>query len=378
MLVAVICDVLGEKNNGTSIAAMNLIGTLEDRGHTVRVVCPDAQRQGEPGWYVVPRYNFGPFQGYVEKNGVAPAKLDREVLESAMADADVIHVMLPFTLGKAAARYAAQNHIPLTAGFHCQAENITSHLFLQHIPAVSRLVYRILNRRLFRFCDCIHYPTQFICDTFEGLVGPTNHRVISNGVDRAFTPGPAGTKEGGFTVLYTGRYSREKRHDVLIDAVALSRHKDEIQLIFAGTGPLEDALRHRARRKGIPLPVMEFYSREALIDVIRSADLYVHPAEIEIEAIACLEAISCGKTPLIADAPRSATRYFALSERNLFRVNDPKDLAEKMDWWLEHPQEREACARRYLGYADRFDFDRCMDAMEQMLLDTIEAKRHGE
>ena len=109
---------------------------------------------------MVPRYNFGPLQGYVEKNGVAPAKLDREVLESAMVNADVIHVMLPFTLGKAAARYAAQNHIPLTAGFHCQAENITSHLFLQHVPIVSWLVYRILNRRLFRVCDCIHYHRQ--------------------------------------------------------------------------------------------------------------------------------------------------------------------------------------------------------------------------
>lgn len=35
MIVAVICDVLGEENNGTTIAAMNLIRTLRAKGHQV-------------------------------------------------------------------------------------------------------------------------------------------------------------------------------------------------------------------------------------------------------------------------------------------------------------------------------------------------------
>lgn len=376
MTIAIICDVLGEINNGTTMASLNLINAMRERGHTVRVVCPDKKRQDELGWYVVPCFFFGPFQRYMEKNGVAPAKLDYQILESALKDVDLIHVMLPFALGKAAARYANAHHIPLTAGFHCQAENITSHLFLKNVPAVNRLAYRIMYRRLYRFCDCIHYPTQFICDVFEGVVGPTPHRVISNGVSRAFGPGPAPPDDLVFTVLYIGRFSREKRHDVLIDAVAHSWHRKNIRLVFAGAGPLEVKLLRRAQKRKIPPPIMRFYSRDELIDVIRSADLYVHPAEIEIEAIACLEAISCGKTPLIADAPRSATRNFALSEKNLFRANDPKDLAKRMDWWLNHPKERAECAQQYLGYARQFDFDRCMDEMERMLTETVEEKRH--
>ncbi len=380
MIIAIICDVLGEANNGTTIAALNLIRSLREKGHTVRVVCADPERAGMPDHYIVPRYNFGPFHGYVERNGVAPARVDRAVLEAAISDADIIHVMLPFALGKAAARYAAAHGIPLTAGFHCQAENVTNHLRLMNFRAASRLTYRIFHRRLYRYCDCIHYPTQFICDTYEAVVGPTPHRIISNGVSAEFVPGPAVKPEeyqNKFLVLFTGRYSIEKSHWVLIDAVSKSRHRDDIQLVFAGTGPLEKVLRKYAARKKIPMPVMRFYSREELIGVIRAADLYVHPAEIEIEAIACLEAIACGKVPLIADSPRSATRYFALSEKNLFRHNDPKDLAEKLDWWLEHPEEVARCAREYQGYAGQFSFRSCMDRMEQMLLDTFEEKRHG-
>ncbi len=49
MIVAVICDVLGEENNGTTIGAMNLIRTCGPRGHQVRVVSPDANRVGGRG-----------------------------------------------------------------------------------------------------------------------------------------------------------------------------------------------------------------------------------------------------------------------------------------------------------------------------------------
>lgn len=180
MKIAVICDVLGEANNGTTIAALNLIRTLREKGHEVRVVCPDADRAGEPGYYIVPKYDFHIFNEYVEKNGVAPAKLDTRVPEATIHDVDVIHVMIPFALGKAAAHYAHDHGIALTAGFHCQAENITNHIFLQNSPKANTAVYHILYDRLYRYCDCIHYPTQFSKDTFEAIVGPTNGRVISN------------------------------------------------------------------------------------------------------------------------------------------------------------------------------------------------------
>ncbi len=378
MKIAVVCDVLGDANNGTSIAAFNLINSLKGKGHDVRVVCPDETRSGEPGWYVVPKFNFGPLNGYVRKNGVAPAKLDREILESAISDADLIHVMLPFSLGAASARYASEHGIPLTAGFHCQAENITSHVFLKNFAPANRLAYRVLYRRLYRYCDCIHYPTQFICDVFEGVVGSTPHRIISNGVNKRFTASKnEKTGDGMFTIVFTGRYSPEKSHQVLIDAVARSKYKDRIRLVFAGTGPLRDKLKHRAEKCGINEPVMCFFGREELVRVLQNADLYVHPADIEIEAIACLEAIACGRVPVIADSPKSATRYFALTENNLFRHGDPEDLAAKIDWWLDRPEEMLKCSEEYADYSKQFDFDTCMDEMENMIIATVRDKKRG-
>lgn len=40
MKVAMICDVMGQPNNGTTLAALNLIRYLRDAGHTVTVIAP--------------------------------------------------------------------------------------------------------------------------------------------------------------------------------------------------------------------------------------------------------------------------------------------------------------------------------------------------
>ncbi|MBQ3667881.1 MAG: glycosyltransferase [Clostridia bacterium] len=378
MKVCVVCDVLGRENNGTTIAAMNLIRSLKSKGHTVNVVCPDEDRRGQEGFYVVPRLHLGPFDSYVAKNGVVLAKADKRIIGEAMEGADAVHVMMAFALGKAAAKMAKQRGIALTAGFHCQAENFTGHIFMRDVPLANRITYKVFYKRLYKRCDMIHYPTQFMRDTFEKVVGKTSGTVISNGVNRRFTPGEGESRQPGhYTVLYTGRYGPEKSHDLLLKGIALSRHVKDIDLILAGAGPKEQEIKKLVKKLGIPMPTMRFFGREEMPDVIRSADLYVHPAEIELESIACLEAIACGVVPLISNSPRSAAGGFALSEKNLFQYDDPSDLAQKLDWWLEHPEEKRACSRQYAGYAERFDFDRCMDEMEKMILSAVEANRHG-
>ncbi|MBP5308503.1 MAG: glycosyltransferase, partial [Clostridia bacterium] len=167
MLITVICDVLGRENNGTTIAAMNLIRGLKERGHSVRVVCPDGEYFSVPGFYVIPKRNFGPLNGYFEKNGVVLAKPDEYVLRAAINGADAVHIMLPFSVGKKAVRIAKEAGIPVTAGFHFQAENLTAHLKLQHFDALNNAVYRSRWKGFYRYVDCIHYPTAFIKNVFE-------------------------------------------------------------------------------------------------------------------------------------------------------------------------------------------------------------------
>ena len=60
MTITIVCDILGEENNGTTIACMNLIRYLRAQGHTVRVVCADQDKAGNECFYVVPERNLYP------------------------------------------------------------------------------------------------------------------------------------------------------------------------------------------------------------------------------------------------------------------------------------------------------------------------------
>ena len=81
MKITIVCDVLGAENNGTTVAAMNLIRSLREKNHDVTVVCPDEERKGESGYVAVEPINFGILNNYVKSNGVCIARPDDDSLE---------------------------------------------------------------------------------------------------------------------------------------------------------------------------------------------------------------------------------------------------------------------------------------------------------
>ena len=76
--------------------------------------------------------------------------------------------------------------------------------------------------------------------------GPAAY-AISNGVDaELFNPRlkfdkPAEWKDK-FVVVMSGRYSTEKKQMLLLKAALMSKHKDKLQIVLAGSGPKEKKL----------------------------------------------------------------------------------------------------------------------------------------
>lgn len=383
MKVLVVCDVLGEENNGTTIAAMNLIRYLRSQGDEVRILCADQYRKNEKGTFVVPNIYLGLIANKIlKKNNVTLAKPNRKIIEKALEGIDVVHIMIPFALGIKTLNIAKKKGIPVTAGFHCQAENFTSHIFnTMNSKALNNAVYKNFYKNFYSKVNAIHYPTEFIRNVFEDTVKrKTNGYVISNGVNDLYRKKEIKQRkpelQNKINILFIGRLSKEKSHPILLKAVALSKYKKNIQLIFAGQGPRRKEIDLLVKKYKIKKPIIKFFTRKELVNIINSSDLYVHPAEIEIEAISCLEAISCGLVPIISDSKRSATNSFALTENNLFKNNDPQDLANKIDYWIEHEKEKEECSKLYLGYTEKFNQNECMKRMRNMLLTYAQEINH--
>lgn len=382
MNILIVSDVLGEENNGTTIATMNLIRYLKEQGENVRVLCCDQGKKGQPGYYIVPIRKFGFIvDSIIKKNNVSLANPKTSIIKEALEGVDIVHSMLPFALGKKTLKIARSMGIPVTSGFHCQAENFSAHLFdLMHLKSFNDLVYKSQYKKYYSKVNAIHYPTDFIRNEFESCIkNKTNAYVISNGVNDMYVKEDvkrAPELSSKFNILYIGRISKEKSHPVLMKAVSLSKYKDQIQLVFAGKGPREDIIRKLEKKYKLNPIMMDFYSRKDLIKIINSCDLYVHPAEIELEGISCLEAIKCGLVPIFSDSKKSATNTFAMDERNIFKCDSPQDLANKIDYWIEHPEEKKECSKKYLNFADKFSQTKCMRRMHNMLKTYAKEENH--
>ena len=117
--------------------------------------------------------------------------------------------------------------------------------------------------------------------------------------------------------------------------------------------------------------VMKFLTKDELQRLFGMADIYVHASDAEIEAMGCMEAFASGLVPIIANSERSATPQFALDDRSLFRPGDSTDLAAKIDWWIEHEDERKRMEKAYAAEADDYRLDKCVARMVEMFRDEM-------
>ena len=375
MKIAYVIDQFDNQNNGTSVSAARFARYLRARGHEVRIV---ATGKEYPDKYVVPTAGFGPLNPVFRVHGMAFGLPDRAMLEKAFEDVDVVHFFLPFRLCRGARRVAKEMGVPHMAAFHCQPENITYNIGLKHLPFVAHHFYHSFRHRFYRYIRDIHCPSRFIAQQLEKHGYASRLHVISNGVDEAFGPAdvPKPSEwEDKFVILMVGRLAAEKRQDLVIKAAMQSKYADRIQLVFLGKGPKQRSYEHLGRRLK-NRPIFKYVSQNEIVQIYNQCDLYVHAAEAEIEAIVCLEAIASGLVPVIANSDKSAARQFALDERSLFRNKDAADLTKKIDYWIEHPEERAQMQEKYLHEADDYRISKSIDRIEEVYARVI-AEQHA-
>ena len=380
MKILFVIDTLYTTNNGTSISAQRYISVLREHGHEVRVLCGDRPHNEQQthitdGDYCTGIFHFPIFQFMCEKHDFFYGNANKQIIREACNWADVVHIMTPFFMSNAALSYCKQCGKPVTAAFHIQPENISSSFGLGKVRWINSMIYRIFRHVTYNRVRHIHCPSVFIARTL-GINGyRARMHVISNGIHDDFLKAvkrkkPTASKDDLITIMMIGRLSREKRQDVIINAMKYSKYDDRIQLVFAGKGP--EYKRYLRMGKALKNPPQFVYlNREQLIDQLLRTDLYVHASDMEIEAISCIEAFATGLVPVIADSDNSATPQFALDSRSVFRAGDARDLARAIDYWLDRPQERRYMEKRYAAEAYKYSLANSVKLFEQMLNDEI-------
>lgn len=366
MVIALVIDSFDALNNGTTASARRFVENLRSLGHTVRVL---TSGEKGPDKFLLPPWKIPIVSWFADKQGITFSKINKETIREFLTGADVVHFYLPFPLSRAVEKMAREMKIPCLAAFHVQAENITYNIGLGKIDLAARFFYKFLYHYFYKRFNDIHCPTEFIAQELRNNGYKAKLHVISNGVDEVFKPKEKIPHEH-IRILMIGRLSPEKRQDLIIEAAKKSKYADQIQLVFAGHGPLLE--KYKEMSKDLPRkPIFGFYSTEELLKIIHSTDIYVHASDVEIEAIACMEAFSCGLIPIIANSKKSATVHFALDERSLFNPGDSNSLAEKIDYWITHPEEKEIMGKKYAEQGNEYRVLNSVCKMEEVYQELI-------
>ena len=179
---------------------------------------------------------------------------------------------------------------------------------------------------------------------------------LDNEAADAPTPKLGDRGPGGARILLLGRFRLEKGHRLALNAIDRVRATSpETTMFFAGTGPLESALRQEVARRQLEVPVLMLGHVDDVAGLLERVDIVIVPSSSAPFGLVAIEAMAAERLVI-------ASRVGGLEEivehgasGVLVEPGDADALAAEIYHYLEHVDERERLPLGgYRRYRERF------------------------
>lgn len=383
MKILFVLECANQPTNGTTASCIRFAKELEKKGHEVSIIgCDRIMGEKYHRYYGLPKYHFPVTDPLIVKGGFLVCRCIQKTIREAVKGQDVVHLFLPFKLSNVCRLIAQEEGIAVTTAFHIVPQNVTAAMHLAWSKLINGILLYSFKRYLYNQVKYVHCPSPMAAEIMKKHNFKNNEpRVFSNGVIPFFKKMEVARPkeyEGKFIVCMSGRLVDEKRQDLLIKAVAKSKYNDKIQVILCGQGTNYKYYLRLGKKLANPIKI-KFCTAEEVRDTLNYIDLYVHASDYEIEGIAAIEAITCGRVALISDSKYCATKDFAVDkELCLFKHGSSKDLRKKIEWFYEHPDELHRLEKEYLDSSEKYALSHQVDSLEQMFFDAIKDQKEGK
>ncbi len=413
MRIAITSDLYYPMTNGVAVFAHNLAKGLAQQGHEVLVICPSfngrqhrEKRDGVTTFYLRSiRFPFYPDQinevpagkeflgmslpRLAYRHGlwitVDPYPAMKKALNKFRPD--VIHNQTAEMIAFAARRYAKKYDVPMVSTGHAYPDNITSQLkILKPIKKPLDAILRTYMASFLKHSEYATMPTEMAIDdlvpkkrkSFNVTVEP-----LSNGVDLSkFGPKKAPAKiyrkyhlpKDKPIALYVGRVDPEKSLSNVVSAFATVLDKvPDARLVIVGDGTDRRRLVDLAQALGIKKEVI-FPGRimpPDVMEVYRTAQLFVTASETETQGIVLIEAAATGLPLVAVDA--GAVRELCQNRKNgiLCQPGDVNKLARAMINLFTDEELRKKYGEYSLEIAKQHDLNRTLQRFVEIYEEAI-------
>ncbi|MGQ9545716.1 MAG: glycosyltransferase [Dehalococcoidia bacterium] len=372
--------------NGAAIFTHRLASILAKRGHTVFVMCPSRSFRNtvsnDNGFTV---YGIRSIGVLIYRNFRVSPLFISGVIKKRMKEIspDIVHIQHHFLIGKEALRAAKKLGIPVIGTNHSMPQNLLHHLRLPKFAEnwLSKFYWRQCVRILEQL-DFATTPTKTAAAMLKNAGFSKDVMPISNGVDlERFNP----TNDGLYlkrsfaipmdkpVLLYVGRLDKEKRIDIILQALAHMLRFTSVHLVLAGIGAEKKRLEKLTDKLGIREAVTftGFVPDKDLPNIYRVADVFVIASIAELQSIVTMEAMASG-LPVVAVNAMALPELVHDGENGyLFSDGDSEMLAQKVIAIVSNPTARAQMSKKSLEIIKDHDINKVIEKYESIYTEIV-------
>lgn len=303
------------RDNGQGVFMIRLAEGLAAAGHDVMALVPS--EKGLPNREVVAGVIVQSVSALHIGHNLNITAFSDSLVESAISEfrPDIVHLQDHLFLSRTVLRLARKHHLRVVGTNHFLPNNWSNNLYIPR--SVQGVVHRAMWHNMlevFNQLDAATTPTETAVSILRKQDIRIPVKAISCGVNQEeFYPRPnldSTSMRSHYqlafdraVLLYVGRVDREKGLDDLVDAAELLAD-EPVQFAIVGKGMYREMLMEQVHNRGLGAWVVfpGYVPSEDLPLLINSCDAFIMPSAQELQSIATLEAMSCARPVLLANA----------------------------------------------------------------------------
>ncbi|MFH1779863.1 MAG: glycosyltransferase [Candidatus Micrarchaeota archaeon] len=339
MNIAFFSDTYLPNVDGVVTSILNYRQQLEKTGNKVFIFASGDKQaiknNQDPRVFYYKSIKFPPYPQY--KIALFPYSAKKTCKEN---NVEIIHCHGIASMGLAAIKTAKDLNLPLIGTYHTMIPDATK--IISNKEWVKNLAAKLSWTAMKTFYgqfDVVTVPTKTIKDLLkehgiETTVVPNavNTEKFNPDLDKHVIRKIFNIKKNEKLVLTTGRVSKEKNLEVVVNAAELLVKQENVKFLISGSGPFKPELEKLVEDKGLKEKVIVtgFVEDSELPFMYAGCDCFVTASTFETQGLALLEAMACGKP--VVGAKAMAIPEAVEDDKNgfLFEAFDAKECSDKI------------------------------------------------